>query len=137
MDNLENKEINLEQNGTGELYEHHCFVVDKGQTPLRIDKYLANIMPNTSRSRIQEVANKKWLLVNEKPVKSNYKVKGEDVIKIVLAYPPTEFKVEPQNLPLDVVYEDDYQQTGRNGGTPRCWELGRNAFERHCLPLKR
>lgn len=90
-----------------ELYEHHRFVVDKGQSMVRIDKYLVNIMPDVSRNRIQDAAEAKSILVNDKPVKSNYRVKPLDVISIQLAYPPNEYEIIPQNIPLNIVYEDE------------------------------
>ncbi len=90
-----------------ELYEHHRFVVDKGQSMLRIDKYLVNIMPDISRNRIQDAAAANAILVNDNPVKSNYKVKPLDVISICMAYPPNEFEIVPQEIPLTIVYEDD------------------------------
>ncbi len=105
-----NSRLNLlpeEKNDPNELFEHFRFVIDKGQTPIRIDKYLSNVMSNTSRSRIQEAASQKAILVNDKAVKSNYKVKPNDVISIVLQYPPTEFEIIPQDIPIDVVYEDE------------------------------
>lgn len=98
----------LEGVGEGqELFEHFRFVVDKGQTIIRIDKYLVNCMSNTSRNRIQEAADAGNILVNGKPVKSNYKAKPYDVITIVLAYPPNEFEIIPQDIPIRIVYEDD------------------------------
>jgi 23S rRNA pseudouridine1911/1915/1917 synthase len=90
-----------------ELFEHFRFVVDKGTNTIRIDKYLVNCMSNTSRNRIQEAAEAGNILVNGKPVKSNYKAKPFDIITIVLAYPPTEFEIIPQDIPLKIVYEDD------------------------------
>ncbi len=90
-----------------EMYEHHRFEVDKGQSQIRIDKYLVNFMPNVSRNRIQDAAEAGNILVNGKPVKSNYKVKPLDSISIVLAYPPSNFEIIPQEIPLDIVYEDD------------------------------
>lgn len=90
-----------------ELYEHFRFVVDKGQQITRVDKYLVNCMSNTSRNRIQDAADSGNILVNGKPVKSNYKAKPNDVISIVLAYPPNEFEIIPQDIPIDIVYEDD------------------------------
>lgn len=90
-----------------EMFEHHRFVVDKGQSMIRIDKYLVNIMPDISRNRIQDAAEAKSILVNERPVKSNYKVKPLDVISIRLAYPPNEFEIIPQDIPIDIIYEDD------------------------------
>ena len=90
-----------------ELFEHFRFVVDKGQAMVRIDKYLVNCMSNTSRNRIQEAADAGNILVNGKSVKSNYRVKPYDVITIVLAYPPNQFEIIPQDIPIDIIYEDD------------------------------
>ncbi|GHT19014.1 hypothetical protein FACS189429_6240 [Bacteroidia bacterium] len=89
-----------------ELYEHHRFCVDKGQTLIRIDKYLVNCMSQISRNRIQEAAEAGNILVNSAPVKSNYRVKPNDIITILLDYPPTDYAIEPENIPLNVVYED-------------------------------
>ena len=99
-----------DMNGVGEeqeLFEHFRFVVDKGQAIVRIDKYLVNCMSNTSRNRIQEAAEAGNILVNGKSVKSNYKAKPFDIITIVLAYPPNQFEIIPQDIPLNIVYEDD------------------------------
>lgn len=89
-----------------ELYEHHHFTVDKGQQPVRIDKFLSERI-NTSRNKIQAAADAEGILVNEKPVKSNYKIKPQDEISIVLPYPKREIELIPQNIPLKIVYEDD------------------------------
>ena len=86
------------------LFEHFRFVVDKGQAITRVDKYLVNCMSNTSRNRIQEAAESGNILVNGKPVKSNYRAKPLDVISIVLDYPPNEFEIIPQDIPIDIVY---------------------------------
>ena len=90
-----------------ELFEHFRFVVDKGLKIIRIDKYLVNCMSNTSRNRIQEAATAGNILVNGKAVKSNYKTKPYDIITIVLAYPPSQFEIIPQDIPIKIVYEDD------------------------------
>ncbi len=90
-----------------EVYEHFRFVVDKGQTMVRIDKFLVNCMSGISRNRIQEAAEIGNIRVNEKSVKSNYRIKPFDIITIHLEYPPTEFKIYPQDIPIDIVYEDD------------------------------
>lgn len=90
-----------------DIYEHFRFVVDKGQALVRIDKYLVNCMAATSRNRIQEAADVGHIRVNDKPVKSNYRVKPFDVITIHLAYPPSHFEIFPQDIPIDIVYEDD------------------------------
>lgn len=106
-------EIPFEENDSddvvdeNELFEHHRFVVDKGQTITRIDKYLVNQMPKISRNRIQDAAENGSILVNEKAVKSNYRIKPNDVISIVLSYPPSEFQIIPQDIPLTVAYEDN------------------------------
>lgn len=99
-----------EVDGVGEeqeLFEHFRFVVDKGQAMVRIDKHLVNCMSNTSRNRIQEAADAGNILVNGKPVKSNYRIKPYDIISIVLAYPPSQFEIIPQDIPINIVYEDD------------------------------
>ena len=90
-----------------DIYEHFRFVVDKGQALVRIDKYLVNCMAATSRNRIQEAADVGHIRVNDKPVKSNYRVKPFDIITIHLAYPPSHFEIVPQDIPIDIVYEDD------------------------------
>lgn len=90
-----------------ELHEHFRFVVDKGQSLIRIDKHLVNIMAGKSRNRIQEAALNGNILVNDKPVRSSYRIKPLDVISIVLAYPPSDFNIIPQDIPLNIVYEDE------------------------------
>ena len=89
-----------------ELYEHFRFVVDGGQSLLRIDKYLSVRMDKASRTRIQNAANAGNILVNSISVKPNYRVKPDDIIQIVLPNPPREIELIPQNIPLDIVYED-------------------------------
>jgi 23S rRNA pseudouridine1911/1915/1917 synthase len=90
-----------------ELFEHFRYVVDPGQGLLRIDKYLSARIENASRTRVQTAAAAGNILVNEQPVKSNYKVKPGDVITIVMAYPPKELEIIPEDIPLNIVYEDD------------------------------
>ena len=90
-----------------ELFEHYNIVVDKGQNLLRIDKFLMNRIENVSRSKIQAAANAGNIFVNNTSVKPNYKVKPEDVISIVLAHPPREFELIPQDIPINIVFEDD------------------------------
>ena len=90
-----------------ELFEHHRFIVDPGQSLLRIDKYLSDRMENTSRTRVQNAANAGNILVNNNTVKSNYKVKPGDLLQIVLPTPPREIEPLPENIPLNIVYEDD------------------------------
>ena len=91
----------------GDLHEHYSFVADKGQEPLRVDKYLMNFIENATRNKVQNAAKAGNILVNGVAVKPNYRVKPGDVIKIILAYPPRDGTVIPEDLPLDIVYEDD------------------------------
>ena len=89
-----------------QLYEHFRFVADKKQSPIRIDKFLMDRMMNVSRNRIQMAADAKSVLVNDKAVKSNYRVKPMDVITIVMSRPPYENEVIPEEIPLQIIYED-------------------------------
>lgn len=91
-----------------EMFEHHRFEADKGQMPLRVDKFLLVRLPHASRTKIQDAAESGCIRVNDKPVKSNYKVKPNDVVSVVLSYPKREIEITPENIPLDIVYEDDY-----------------------------
>lgn len=98
----------LNESEEGEdLYEHFKFVVDKGQEIVRIDKYLLDRMPNTSRNKIQIAARNGNVVVNGIKVKQNYKVKPKDEVAIVLPYPIRELELIPQNIPLDIVYDDE------------------------------
>lgn len=90
-----------------DLYEHHRIEVDKGQSALRIDKFLMLRIENASRNKIQEAAKAGSILVNNEAVKSNYKVRPDDVISIVLPHPPENRELIPENIPLNIVYEDD------------------------------
>lgn len=89
-----------------ELFEHFRFVADKGQTMIRVDKFLVDRMEKTSRNRIQQAADAGCLLVNGKPVKSSYKVKPEDVVSIVMDRPRYDFEIIAEDIPLNIVYED-------------------------------
>ena len=90
-----------------ELFEHFSVIVDRGQTMLRIDKYLVDRLENCSRNRVQAAADGGNILVNGVAVKSSYKVKPSDRISIVMPYPKREVEIIPENIPLDIVYEDD------------------------------
>ena len=90
-----------------ELYEHHAFRVVAGQQPLRIDKYLMNFIENATRNKIQAAAKDGSIFVNDVPVKSNYKVKPNDYITVKFEHPPHENLLIAEDLPIDVVYEDD------------------------------
>jgi 23S rRNA pseudouridine1911/1915/1917 synthase len=92
---------------SGELYEHIRIVVDKGQAQERIDTFLTNHIQNISRNRVQNAAKAGNILVNDKAVKQNYKVKPNDVISIVFSYPPRDVTITPQEMPLNIVYEDE------------------------------
>jgi len=93
--------------GQQELFEHYRFKIDPGQSLLRIDKYLSSRIENTSRTRIQDAANAGNILVNDIPVKPNYRVKPDDIIQIVLPNPPREIELIPQDIPLTIIFEDD------------------------------
>lgn len=90
------------------LYEHFRFEVDKGQGPLRVDKYLMNRIENATRNKIQQAAKDGNILVNDKPVKSNYRVRPLDVIRIVFEHPPHEYLLTPEDIPIDIVFEDEH-----------------------------
>lgn len=90
-----------------ELYEHHKFIASKGQEPLRVDKFLMNFIENATRNKIQQAAKDGHIWVNEKIVKQNYKVKAGDEVKVLFEHPPYELLLTPENIPLDIVYEDD------------------------------
>jgi 23S rRNA pseudouridine1911/1915/1917 synthase len=100
-------ELEGNEGGEEELYEHFAVVVDKGQSPLRIDKYLTHRLEHVSRARIQAAAESGSILVGDNPARSNYKVKPGDRIRIVMPYPRREVEIIPENIPLDIVYEDD------------------------------
>jgi 23S rRNA pseudouridine1911/1915/1917 synthase len=89
-----------------ELYEHHRIVVDRGQELLRIDKFLQNRLRNTSRNKIQEAIRAAAVEVNSTPVKPNYRIKPHDTITITLPEPPRDVRVLPEEMPLDIRYED-------------------------------
>jgi 23S rRNA pseudouridine1911/1915/1917 synthase len=96
-----------DQDQEEELFEHYKFIVDKGQEVVRIDKYLLDRMPNTSRNKIQIAARNGNVVVNGVKVKQNYKVKPKDEVALVLPYPIREIELIPQNIPLEIIYEDD------------------------------
>jgi 23S rRNA pseudouridine1911/1915/1917 synthase len=90
-----------------ELYEHFRFTADKGQTLLRVDKFLVDRITGASRNRIQQAADAGYILANDAPVKSNYKVKPLDVITLVLDHPHREVDILPEDIPLNIAYEDE------------------------------
>ncbi len=97
----------IEDQQNDDLYEHHRFVATKGQEPLRVDKFLMNFVENTTRNKVQQAAKEGSVYVNDVAVKSNYKVKAGDVVRVLFAHPPYEFLLTPEDLPIDIVYEDD------------------------------
>ncbi|WP_264551344.1 RluA family pseudouridine synthase [Flavobacterium sp. N2038] len=103
MNNNIEENLDLED----ELFEHYRFDVPKGQAFLRIDKYLMNLIQNATRNKIQNAATEGNIFVNDIPVKSNYKVKPFDVITVMLSHPPFENHILPEDLPINIVYEDD------------------------------
>jgi 23S rRNA pseudouridine1911/1915/1917 synthase len=105
IDDFSEDDFTEEQNS--ELFEHYRFVADKGQGLMRVDKYLSMHIVGVSRNRIQQAAEADCILVNDKPVKSNYKIKPLDVISVVMNRPPRETEIIPEDIPLDVVYEDE------------------------------
>lgn len=94
------------EDGT-EYYEHFRFVADKGQQMLRVDKFLTDRIEKTSRNRVQQAADANCVIVNGKPVKSSYKVKPGDVVSVVMDRPRYDFEIIAQDIPLDIVYEDE------------------------------
>lgn len=97
----------LDEEQDSQLYEHFRLVADAGQVPVRVDKFLTERMQHQSRNRIQKAAEAGFIHVNERPVKSNYKVRPGDVVTLMLNRPRYDDTIEPEDIPLDVVYEDD------------------------------
>ena len=98
---------NEETAGNDEMFEHFRILVDKGQEPLRVDKFIASHQEDTSRHRVQQAIKLGYVLVNDKPVKANYIVRPLDVVKFVMPYERRGTEILPENIPLDIVYEDD------------------------------
>ncbi len=103
--NIQDQQQDLDE-GEQDLYEHHRFLVDKGQGLLRIDKYLHAKIEGISRNKIQNTARAGNILVHKTPVKPNYKVKPGDLISIVMAHPPREIELIPEDIPINIVHED-------------------------------
>ena len=101
---MKNEPIAIDEN----LHEHFNFKADKGQYPLRVDKFLMNRIENSTRSKIQQAAKSGSIFVNGSIVKSNYKVKGGDNIQVLFTHPPHENLLIPENIPIDIEYEDDF-----------------------------
>lgn len=95
------------ENEEQELFENYRFVVDKGQETMRLDKYLQMRIEGVSRTKVQAAAKASCVIVNDKPAKSNYKIKPLDVISVLLPTPPREIEILPEIIPFNIVYEDD------------------------------
>lgn len=100
--------VDEEDEEVDQLYEHYAIRADQGQEPLRVDRFLVNMMPKISRNRIQRAASSGFIFVNGEPVKSNYKVKPLDRVSMRLERPPMTLEITPQEMPLEIVYEDDW-----------------------------
>ncbi|MCF6347087.1 MAG: RluA family pseudouridine synthase [Flavobacteriaceae bacterium] len=90
-----------------DLYEHYKFVASEGQEPLRVDKFLMNFIENATRNKIQQAIKAGNVLVNDTVVKANHKIKPNNVVRVVLAHPPHENLLVAEDIPLDIIYEDD------------------------------
>lgn len=98
--------MNTEDNHN-ELHEHYKFIAGSGQKPLRVDKFLMNLIENATRSKIQKAAENGNIFINDIAVKSNHKVKADDVVRVLMEQPPFENIIIPENIPLNIVYEDN------------------------------
>lgn len=101
------EEVNGPELNEEELFEHFKFVAGKGQEPLRVDKFLMNFIENATRNKIQQAAKEGNIWVNDSIVKSNYKVKAGDEVRVMFEHPPYEFLLTPEDIPINIVYEDD------------------------------
>ncbi|MEO2062412.1 MAG: RluA family pseudouridine synthase [Christiangramia sp.] len=106
-DRDQREDIDDEGEEDGNLYEHHKFTAEVGQKPLRVDKYLMNFIENATRNKIQKAAKSGNIYVNNETVKQNYKVKGGDVVQVMFEHPPYEYLLVPEDIPLDIVHEDE------------------------------
>ncbi len=104
---IENQHIDEIEGEEDELFEHHRFVVDPGQGLLRLDKYLMIKVQNATRTKIQFAIEAESVKVNDKVTKASYQVKPHDIISVSLPYPPRDNTLLPENIPLNIVYEDE------------------------------
>lgn len=107
LEELEEQDDTFDAENENDLYEHYRLEADNGQSLLRIDRFLVDRIPNASRTKIQAAADAGNIRVNDKPVKPNYRVKPGDVVTILMAHPKREITIIPQDIPLNIVYEDD------------------------------
>ncbi|NOT75080.1 MAG: RluA family pseudouridine synthase [Cyclobacteriaceae bacterium] len=105
---MEDENIELEDEQDDELFEHHRIVVDAGQNLLRIDKFLMDRLPNATRTKVQEGIHNGFIKVNDNQVKPNHKIHPGDVITVSMPEPPRDNEVKPENIPLNIVYEDEH-----------------------------
>ena len=96
-----------ELSSSDSLYEHYAFTADPGQSPLRVDKFLMARIENATRNKIQQAAKAGSIFVADNVVKSNYKVKGGDAVKVLFSHPPYENLLVPEPIPLDIIFEDE------------------------------
>lgn len=108
MSSEENEIDEIGQDETPELFEHHNIKVDKGQVMMRLDKFVLIRIPNTTRTKIQNACEAGFVRVNGKSARSNYRIKPFDEISIVLTVPPRDIEVVPEDIPVNIVYEDDH-----------------------------
>src|SRR5690242_10273802 len=100
--------MNLEEAEDDELFEHHRIVADPGQALLRIDKFLMDRLPNVTRTKIQDGIHLGFVTVNDRDVKPNYKIHPGDIVTVSLPEPPRDTDVKPENIPLNIVFEDEH-----------------------------
>ena len=98
------KDLEIEEEG---IFEHYRFEIDKGQEPIRIDKFITEKLAFASRNKVQQAIESGNVVVNGKAIKSNYKLRGKDIIQIILPNPTYDYTVTPEDIPLDIIYEDD------------------------------
>lgn len=101
-----NYETDREEREEDDLFEHYSFTAAAGQDPLRVDKFLMNLVKNATRNKIQQAARSGNIRVNQEKVKQNYRVKPGDVVRVLFEHPPYEYLLHPEQIPLDIVYED-------------------------------
>lgn len=104
---IDDWDLEDEEEASPALYEHYAFTAGKGQEPLRVDKFLMNFVENATRNKVQQAAKQGNIFVNDLPVKANYRVKANDQVKVFLPHPPHNDLLVPENIPLNIVYEDD------------------------------
>lgn len=104
---IDDWDLEDEEDTSPALYEHYAFTAGKGQEPLRVDKFLMNFVENATRNKVQQAAKQGNIFVNDLPVKANYRVKANDQVKVLLPHPPHNDLLVPENIPLNIVYEDD------------------------------